>query len=205
MPPLANAPQIFFSYAWGDSDEAEESREKIVDDLYDSLRADGFDVQRDKKTHEYGGYINDFMNEIGKGVVVVFVSAKYLRSVYCMWELCEIYRNSLSEKEKFAERIIPIRVESLELDKAKTLREYFKYWNEFFEEWNEMVRDFPQQVGKPQLDAFEKSRTIKDKFGDVVGYFQNMNAKTNAMLRENDFEAVKKAILSRLETLKKQA
>ena len=61
-----------------------------------------------------------------------------------------------------------------------------------------MVRDFPQQVGKTQLDEFKKSRTIKDSFGDVIGYFQDMNAKTKALLSENDFAAIKQAILARI-------
>jgi hypothetical protein len=196
------APKIYFSYAWGDGNEPGESREKIVNELYNSLLADGYDVRRDKMNLEYGGLISDFMREIGQGdLVAVFVSDKYLRSVYCMWELCEIYRNSLAEKDRFASRILPVRVESLALDNPKTLTDYLKHWKDFFEEWNKMVREFPQQVGKPQLDAFEKSRTIKDQFGNVVGYFQDMNAKNNSLLAQNDFAEVKKTILARVEKL----
>jgi len=191
--------KVYFSYAWGDNSEEGESREQIVNDLYMSLEKDGFDVRRDKMNIEYGGLISEFMKELGTGdLVVVFMSDKYLRSVYCMWELCEIYRNSLAEKEKFVSRILPVRVENLSLDKPKIMMEYLKHWKDFFEEWNEMVREYPQQVGKPQLEAFEKSRTVKDKFAEVVGYFNDMNAKTQAILRDNDFGEVKNAILARL-------
>lgn len=199
---VSKAPQvnIYFSYAWGDPNETGESREAIVNQLYDALIKDGFNVIRDKMNLEYGGRISEFMEKIGKGdLIVVFMSDKYLRSAYCMWELCEIYRNSLAEKEKFSERILPVRVESLEMGKPAFYREYFKYWQDFFTEWSEMVKDFPQQVGKAQMDEFNKSRTIKDQFGNVVGYFQDMNARTKSLLSQNDFEEVKNAIVTRLD------
>ncbi len=198
-PPALKTASIYFSYAWGDPNDQGESREQIVNDMYDALVKDGFNVLRDKMDLEYGGLISEFMEDIGEGdLIIVFMSDKYLRSAYCMWELCEIHRNSLADKQKFSARILPVRVENLEIGKPKFFREFFTYWDEFFNEWNEMVRDFPQQVGKSQLDEFNKSRTIKDKFGDMVGYLQDMNSKTKSLLSKDDFEEVKKAITARL-------
>ncbi len=194
-----NRPKVFFSYAWGDDQETGESRQIIVDKMYDALTNDGFDVRRDNMNVEYAGLISEFMKELGAGdLVVVFMSDKYLKSVYCMWELCEIHRTSMAEKEKFVKRILPVRVEKLELDKPKILREYMTHWNEFYKEWSEMVLDFPQQVGKPQLESFEKSRKIKDEFGNVVGFFSDMNAQTKSLLSDNDFAVVKAAIMERV-------
>jgi hypothetical protein len=55
------APEIFFSYAWGDEKEIGESREKIVNSLYESLKNDGYKIVRDKIDLGYKGLISDFM------------------------------------------------------------------------------------------------------------------------------------------------
>ena len=198
----AKKPKVYFSYAWGDAAELGESREEIVNNLHDSLINDGFEVRRDKMSIEYGGLISKFMDELGKAnQIVVFVSDAYLRSVYCMWEMCEVFRNSRGLKEEFVQRILPVRIGNLGLDKASTLRMYFQYWDDFYKEHEALIRDFPQQVRQPQFDAFQKSKIIKDSFGEVVGHFQDMNGKTNLILREDDFAEIKNAIRQRAETL----
>jgi|GEM_PF-1252534 len=190
---------IYFSYAWGDDTESGESRELIVDELYNSLKSEEFNVIRDKMDSQYGGLISDFMKSIGKGqLIAVFMSDEYLRSTYCMWELYEIFRNSKMEKQNFVERILPVRVENLSLMDPKTLMKYFNYWNEKFTEYSNLITNSLQQVGKAQQEEFYKIRTIKDSIGDLVGYFQDMNAKTNNLLKDNDFEMVKDAIKKRL-------
>jgi hypothetical protein len=49
------------------------------------------------------------------------------------------------------------------------------------------------------VDEFQKTRTIKDQFGAVTGYFNDMNAQTLKLLRNDDFETVKNLIIQRLE------
>ncbi len=123
MNPLSNVPnvttpEIFFSYAWSDNNDAGESREKIVDELYESLKNDGYQVVRDKMDLGYKGLISNFIKRIGKGqIVIVAISDKYLKSPYCMFELLEIYRNARLEKDEFVKVIFPIRVESIALNK----------------------------------------------------------------------------------------
>jgi hypothetical protein len=196
--PEPQKPKIYFSYAWGDEREEGESREKIVNALYDSLKNDGYDVRRDKMDLEYGALISDFMREIGQGdLIVVCVSDKYLRSVYCMWELCEIHRNALGEKEKFVDKIIPVRVEDLGLDKPRKRGEYLDFWQEYYNEWDEYFQKYRNLMNGPDWEAFQKARTVLQKFSEVTGYFQDMNAKTKALLSENDFAEVKKRIVAK--------
>ncbi len=195
----SDRPKVYFSYAWGDNKEEGESRQEIVDRMYEALEKDGFELGRDKMSVEYAGLISEFMQELAEGdLVVVFVSEKYLKSPYCMWELCEIYRTSMQDKKRFSTRILPIRVESLTLDGPRSLRPYMTFWRDFFEEWSETIRDFPQQVGPPQYDRFNKAKVIKDQFATVVDHFNDMNSSTNTLLSENDFERVKSMILKRL-------
>src|SRR5689334_4833282 len=106
---MANSNEIFFSYAWDNQNEEGESREKIVNDLYETLKKENYNVVRDKTDLRYKGLISDFMRRIGKGnYIVVAISDKYLKSQYCMFELLEIFRKSNSDKDTFKEKIFPI-------------------------------------------------------------------------------------------------
>ena len=79
---------IYFSYAWGDKNEISESREELVNKLYDTLIAKNYKVVRDKMDLTYRGLISEFMQEIGRGrLIIVATSDKYLKSPYCMFEL----------------------------------------------------------------------------------------------------------------------
>lgn len=47
------------------------------------------------------------MKEIGEAdLIVIGISDKYLRSHYCMLELCEIYRNSSQDYNKFKSKLL---------------------------------------------------------------------------------------------------
>jgi internalin A len=49
---------------------------------------------RDKDEMKHGDRISDFMDRIGEGdLVYVFLSDKYLKSPFCMYELHAIWRN----------------------------------------------------------------------------------------------------------------
>ncbi|MCB9307695.1 MAG: TIR domain-containing protein [Lewinellaceae bacterium] len=199
-----SSPAIFFSYAWGDGEETGESREKVVDDLFGSLLKDDFDVRRDKKDVGYGELISDFMSEIGRGdLIVVFVSDKYVRSPYCMFELYEIARNCKFEKDLFSSRILPVRVESIRFDDPDMLEQYFSYWESEEQKWENLIRKRTKNITPAQSRRYHITKDINQNFGELVDWLTDMNAKTNAILRENDFAEVKAAILNRLENLKK--
>lgn len=191
-------PKVYFSYAWGDDDEEGESREEIVNQMYKALKKDGFEVGRDKMSMEYGDRISLFMKELSEGdLIIVFMSDKYLKSRFCMTELCDIYLQSTQEPAKFAQKILPVRVENIKLDDPDVLLDYLDYWEAYFEKWHKAVQRRPN-LGKSNLDKFERSRRIKNDAGDVLGHFADLNASTNTLLSENDFERVKSMILKRL-------
>jgi internalin A len=53
----------------------------------------------------FGDSISRFMKEIGQGDrVFVFLSDKYLKSPFCMFELFEIWRNSRQDEAEFRRR-----------------------------------------------------------------------------------------------------
>lgn len=195
-PPPPGKPKIYFSYAWGDPDETGESREKIVDELYESLTQDGFDVRRDKMSLEYGGLISTFMDEIGTGLVVVFVSDKYARSPYCMNELFEIARNGKLDRQLFSERVLPIAVERIKFDDPDVLEIYFDHWEKEESKWVAFVQKRISQVTEAQTRRLHITKKIRQHSGDLYDWLTDMNAKTQALLRDNDFAEVKKRILA---------
>jgi internalin A len=192
-------PKIYFSYAWGDDHETGESREQIVEELYESLKNDGYSVFRDKEDSTYRDLISDMMKNIGKGkFIVVAISDKYLKSPNCMFELYEIYRNSQLEKEKFLEKIFPIRVESIRLSDPKVLDVYFEYWEQQEKEWAELIIKRGTRISPAQHERYKRIKTIAAELGEFLEILSDMNTKTKDDLSENNFEEIKKAIMNQM-------
>ena len=193
-------PKIYFSYAWGDAKETGESREKIVNELYDSLTDDGFNIIRDKMNLEYGGLISDFMEDIGEGdLVVVFISDKYVKSHYCMFELYEIARNSKWDRQLFRQRILPVPVEYIAFGDPDVLRIYFTHWKQEEKKWADFILENMQQATEAQTDRYQKTKSINQKFGDLSDWLADINTSTTSLLSQNDFQPVKDAIKKRLD------
>ena len=196
--------KVYFSYAWGDDQEEGESREELVDKLYDALLKEPFELQRDKKSLEYGGLISQFMQELGKGdLIVVFVSDKYVRSEYCMYELYEIARNCQWEKQHFTQRILPVRVEKLTLDEPDTLEDYFDHWEKKQSKWERLIQKRLGQITSSQSDRYHKIKQVHNSWGDLADWLMDINAMTIPLLSQNDFEQVKTKIHERLNSKSK--
>jgi pterin-4a-carbinolamine dehydratase len=181
--------RIFFSYAWGGE------KEKIVEDLYDSLKAEhAFDLVRDKTNLGYNSLISQFMKEIGKGsFVIVALSDKYLRSENCMFELYELYRNSNLEKEELLKKIFPIRVEPLDLSKPSALKDYFAYWKNREEEWKELVNEYDADQQK-----YRVIQAIRFSLTELLPFLNDINSMTEEVITKNDFAEIKESIRKRL-------
>ena len=190
-------PEIFFSYAWG------EEREKIVNDLYDSLAADNeYILMRDKKDVDYKDSILSFMKNIGKGnFVIVALSEKYIESEYCMFELNELYKNSNQDFKELLKKIFPIRVESLSLNDPESLNKYIEFWKEKEEKWRKFVSENPTDVGISQHKEYRKIKAIKENVGDLLNGLHYINTLTNELLSANDFAKIKGAIKKRAKEL----
>ncbi|MEZ4773258.1 MAG: caspase family protein [Bacteroidia bacterium] len=193
-------PKIYFSYA-GETNETGESRGAIADALYHALEKENFTVIRDKMNLEYGGLISRFMEETSRGeLIVVFLSDEYIRSAYCMFELYEIARNNKWEKEAFAKRILPIRLETLRLDDPTELEPYFKYWESEAVKWKEFINKRMEKgnASRAQQERYMMVNEINQRFGDLADWLQDIQAMTLPLLSENDFQRVKEAIVKRV-------
>ncbi|MFN3851055.1 MAG: COR domain-containing protein [Spirosomataceae bacterium] len=189
-----HSPEIFFSYAW---DKAEDSKsgEKIVKELYESLKVDGKRVIIDRQDLGYKSSISDFMLRIGKGdFIVVAISDAYLKSINCMYEFYEIYKNSKLNKEVMLQRIYPIRVESISLNKPTVLEFYIDYWERLEKEWEGLILKKATRIGASQQQKFKKIQAIASELGDFLDFLNDINSKTKEDLSRNNFEEIKRAI-----------
>lgn len=185
-------PKIYFSYAWGGD------KEKVIDELYDSLNnSDKYQVVRDKVDLDYKGLISSFMKEIGKGnFVIIAISDKYLKSKYCMFELYELYRNSLLEKKLMHTKIYPILVEKIDLSDPKILRKYYEYWNDLEIEWRNLVNDF-----QANQENHVMINSIRNSLPPLLSFISDINSQTVELVSQNDFKKIKDLIDLRIEKL----
>jgi GTPase SAR1 family protein len=195
-------PCIYFSYAWGDNKEIGESREIIVDELYDSLEQDGYLLKRDKQDLGYKGIISEFMKEIGKGdIIVVVISDKYLRSSYCMFELYEAFRDSRLEQEAFVQKLFPIRVEALKLSRPEVQEEYFDYWENEEKAWEKLITRRSTKITAKQQKQYENIKAIHAQLGNLLGILSDINSLSKELLAKDNFDIIKKAIDQRIQEL----
>jgi internalin A len=113
---------VYVSYAWGGESEA------LVDEferrLPSSLR-----LVRDRRDMRPGDWISRFMTEIGRSdCVLVVLSEKYMRSVYCMRELLHLFNASLGERSVFMRKLIPLTVGNVRFSRAIERDGHVAYW-----------------------------------------------------------------------------
>ena len=198
---MENKPEIFFSYAWGDASDSGSNREKIVNDLYESLKADGFNVIRDKNDLRYKGLISELTNRIGRGkFIVVAISDKYLKSTYCMSELLEIYRRSNSDIEEMLKKIFPIVLDDAKLYTPEDRVDYLSYWEDKKDELNKELKEIELE----NVGTFADDLHLYDEITSVIPILsrllKDMNTLNPQRLSANNFAEIKQAIIKAAST-----
>jgi hypothetical protein len=189
---------IYFSYAWSDSNEKETNREELVNRLYDSLLSDGFNVVRDKVDLSYKGSITEFMESIGKGeAIIVVISDKYVKSPYCMFELYEIARNSKFSKEEFTKKIYPIFIEFIDFANPAILSTYYDYWEETEKSWKDLIDKRGDKLSIEQFKKYDKTKLIHQNIGQLMDWIIDLNTLNPQLLSENNFEIIKNSLINK--------
>ncbi len=191
--------EIFFSYAWGDEEDTDGGREKIINDLYHSLKADGYNVVRDKNDMNYKSLISALTTRIGRGtIIVVAISDKYLKSPYCMCELLEIYRRSNSDIEEMLKKIFPIVLSDAKIYSPEDRVDYLKFWQSKKEALNERIKN----VGLENAGTFTEDLRLYDEITSVIPILSKLLKDVNTLspqkLSANNFDEIKKAIVKTL-------
>lgn len=159
-------PSWYVSYAWGDDrTPAGLTREEKVDAACAAARARGQPIRRDRDDLRPGDGIQRFMEAIGAGDrVFVFLSDKYLRSPFCMFELCEVWRNSRQDADALRRRLRIWTLDDADLWTIPGRARYARHWRERHAELEPLVAD----LGGRDLLAWQRMRTFHHEVGDIL-------------------------------------
>lgn len=169
---------VYVSYAWKDEEQS-----RLVDKLEEACAARKIDLLRDKEQVPYAGSIRAFMGRVGKGKhVVVVLSAAYLKSRYCMYELREIYRNG-----SFRERVLPIILHGTPIEDPEERVAYLEHWEakgtSLKARLSKVDRANTKDLNKA-VDDYDDFRRLMAKW---LGSLVDMNALSDELLVATDF------------------
>jgi internalin A len=161
----------YVSYAWNDPSDPQ--REKQVDRLCDAATSRGAPIIRDKTAMTFGDSIAKFMKDIGQGDrIFVFLSDKYLKSPFCMFELFEIWRNCRLERQEFRAKVRLYRLPDAEIFTARDRLKYAKYWRAQHDELAaELKGTDASLLGESDFRSFRLMQDFAHHVGDILALF----------------------------------
>ncbi|MFN9072247.1 MAG: COR domain-containing protein, partial [Cyanobacteriota bacterium] len=166
--------EVFISYAHGDGTPAGRERQRVVDGLVDALRQhrEAITVRIDRDEMRPGDLISDFMDRLAAADrVVVVISAKYLQSEYCMYELFKIYQNCRKKAEDFHRRIIPIILDDACFSGGISARfKHALYWDQQQKELTSLVEGNFQAVGEVMRKKYHLIGEFARNTSDMIEY-----------------------------------
>ncbi len=194
-PPDDGRTEVCISYAHGDDlTDAGLRRGRLVDDLQPAIAGWGYRVRRDRDVLRDGDLIHDFMLALGQaGRVVVVLSDKYLRSVYCMTDLHHIFEKASGAKKAFTSRVVPVVLDDVRIDGWRDRAGWAAHWQA---EFQEMERHFDH------LGAEDRALCVRVKqwhaaVGDMLAFLADvLTVRGEAAIRADGFRAVR-ALLDR--------
>jgi TIR domain/PASTA domain len=169
-----NERRYYVSYAW--ADENDPKREEQVDMLCDEAGRRGVNVLRDKTTLFHGDLISEFMRRIGEGDrVFIFLSEKYLRSPYCMFEMFEMWRNSKQNKAEFLRRVRVFTIDGTKIGLPREWLAYTKFWKHEREELrNDIDAVGWADAGEEVIKRYRHMDTFTGNISDVLALFADV-------------------------------
>jgi hypothetical protein len=169
-----NERRYYVSYAW--ADENDPKREEQVDMLCDEAGKRGVSILRDKTTLSHGDLISEFMRRIGEGDrVFIFLSEKYLRSPYCMFEMFEMWRNSKQNKAEFLRRVRVFTIDGAKIGKPREWLAYTKFWKQEREELrNDIDAVGWADAGEEVIKRYRHMDTFTGNISDVLALFADV-------------------------------
>ncbi len=143
----------------------------MVDGLCAALAADGWEVVRDRDAMKPGDRISAFMNQIARADrIVVVLSAKYLRSTYCMRELYGIYQRSVGDGDEFLERVKPLTLEDARFGNWRERKDIAEYWRKEYEEMSLHIKD----LGARDLELYRAMKDWHNNVGDILAHVNDV-------------------------------
>jgi internalin A len=164
-------PRYYVSYAWKDT--ANPHREREVDRLCAEADARGTPIIRDKTAMTFGDRISKFMTALAQGDrVFVFLSDKYLKSEFCMFELFETWRNCRHDEEEFAKRVRLYTLGDASILTPTDRLKRARYWrNQHDELTAELKAGHPSDLGERDFKKLKLMQDFAHHVCDILALF----------------------------------
>lgn len=160
---IINSCTIFLSYSWKD--------ETLADNIEYTYRSTNVKIIRDKNSIEYWGSIRKYMETINDtDYVILLISDSYLKSVNCMYEINELFK-----EEKYHNRIFPLVIEnSIYTIEGKI--KYITYWEEKYTQLSKSARKIENiENTKPISSELKLVKEISYTIGEFLQVISDMN------------------------------
>jgi internalin A len=164
VPPRAAETTYCVSYAWTDESS------KTVDRICADALSRGIEIIRDKTHLGLGERISKFMQRLAKGDrIFVILSARYLQSPYCMFELFEIWRQCKLEDKEFLKRIRVFRLPDAKIGSIIERAQVGIYWKQQFEQIDELIKEHGGGIiGGEDFSRYKLMRDFALHVGDIL-------------------------------------
>lgn len=193
--------RIFLSYCHRDSDIADLIEERLLPHI-----SRNFTISRDVRDVKYKGSFRKFMQAIREHeYVLMILSDRYMKSLNCMYEMLEVFKDSNYGKKLLflvisdADRqyLKESTDESIAADIYTTegRTKYMLFWKEEQRKISEQI----ERIGEPmyaQMQIEEKYRIekIKLELTEFFNYISDANGLTLGKHLETDFEELLKML-----------
>ncbi len=190
------AQPVYLSYAWGGKSDA------LVDEFERRLPKN-FKLIRDKSAMWPGDWISRFMADIGRAdLVLVLLSDKYLRSVYCMRELLHLFNTSLGDRDRLMQRMVPLVVGELKCARARDRDPYVTHWEEEHATVDALLtRRGWSSVGEADREEWLAIQDFQHRISDMLAWVADTLMPRGTELRTTGIDAAIDLLQQRALTL----
>lgn len=166
---------IFLSYCWNDSNEANK--------IYDYFKnSQNIELHRDTIDIGKWGSIKEYMQSISNmDYAILLISDSYLKSANCMYEVLEVMRDRY-----YRDKIFPAVINS-DIYSPVTRAKYVKHWQDEFIELESTLKEINvQNLGKLNEDLKRRQDISSNiaEFLDVVSDMNNPNIEDVCVIIE---------------------
>lgn len=135
------------------------------------------------------------MEKLGAGDYIILVlSESYFKSKYCMFELLTI-----NEHKQFHQRVFPIVLQGLHISEAETKIDYLNYWDDKIKNLEEKMKKSSQANRTSINEDLNLYMGIRHGCDHLMAILGDMNALTEEIHLDTDFEVLINSIFSELE------
>lgn len=154
---------IFLSYCWNDSSEADRIYDYFKRNLNIELHRDTIDIGK-------WGSIKEYMQSISNmDYTILLISDSYLKSANCMYEVLEVMRDR-NYRDKIFPAVIYSRIYS-----PVTRAKYVKHWQDEFNELEGTLKEINvQNLGKLNEDL-KRRQDISSNIAEFLDTVSDMN------------------------------